>query len=132
MEDALCCYLQRRQKEAGLSDIQAAYGTASCRKYLRGDGVFLADMEHTGDILDMLTELRRLREWNLLFDRGELIRPEDIESLETRPLKYPAELETQVKKAAAAEDGEEIKRCYYRLYDIFRRGIYSRRRLKNA
>lgn len=93
---------------------------------------FWADMEHTGDILDMLTELRRLREWNLLFDRGELIRPEDIESLETRPLKYPAELETQVKKAAAAEDGEEIKRCYYRLYDIFRRGIYSPAEIKEC
>ena len=91
-----------------------------------------ADMDHSGDILDTLTELRRLREWNLLFDRGELIRPEDIDALDIVPLKYPAELETQVKKAAAAEDGEEIKRCYYRLYDIFRRGIYSPAEMKEC
>ena len=91
-----------------------------------------SDMEHMGDILDTLTELRRLREWNLLFDRGEMIRPEDIDALAIVPLRYPAELETQVKKAAALEDGEEIKRCYYRLYDIFRRGIYSPAEIKEC
>ena len=34
-----------------------------------------------------------IREWNLFFDRGDLIRREDVESMEIVPLKYPAELE---------------------------------------
>ncbi len=91
-----------------------------------------AEMEHTGDILDTLTELRRLREWNLLFDRGELIRKQDIEALKVTPIKYPAELEIQVKKAAASDNGSEIKKCYYRLYDMFRNENHSPAEIKEC
>ena len=91
-----------------------------------------AEMEHTRDILDTLTELRRLREWNLLFDRGELIRQQDIAALKVSPIKYPAELEMQVKKAAASDNGEEIKKCYYRLYDMFRQGKHSPAEIKEC
>ena len=71
-----------------------------------------------------LEELRKLKEWNLVFDRGELIRPCDIRKLEPVSLKYPAELEGRVRRAVMAENGEEIKKCYYALYDIFRGEIY--------
>ena len=44
--------------------------------------------------------------------------------METMPLKYPAELEGQVRRAVTAKRGEEIKKCYYRLYDLLRRKPY--------
>ena len=60
-------------------------------------------------------------DWNLLYDRGDLIRISQIKEKEPLPLRYPAELEQRVKKAVLAEDGEEMKRCYYRVYDLLRR-----------
>lgn len=90
------------------------------------------EMEHTGDLLDTITEMRRLREWNLLFERGQLISPENIRGLQVLPLKYPAELEDQMKKAVSLSDGEEIKKCYYRLYDLFRQEIYSPQSIKEC
>ena len=69
--------------------------------------------------------MNAMKDWNLLFDRGELIRQEVIDGQETVPLKYPAEIELQVRQAMIAKDGEGIKRAYYRLYDQIRREPHS-------
>ena len=84
-----------------------------------------AEMKHLTEMLDVLRKMQRMRDWNLLFDRGDLIWQEEIERLETMPLKYPADLESQVRRAVTAKRGEEIKKCYYRLYDLLRRKPYS-------
>src|SRR5699024_6881496 len=84
-----------------------------------------AEMKHLTEMLDVLRKMQRMRDWNLLFDRGDLICQEEIEGLETMPLKYPADLESQVRRAVTAKRGEEIKKCYYRLYDLLRRKPYS-------
>lgn len=87
----------------------------------RGEIVcFWTDMEDGLELLGGLKEIRRMREWNLLFDRGDLIRKEDVERIETVPVTYPAELEGQARQAVLEADGEEIKKCYYRLYDRLR------------
>lgn len=84
------------------------------------------------DMPECLRDLRRIREWNLIFDRGDIIRAKDVEALAVVPLKYPAELENQVRQAVLASNGEEIKKSYYRLYDIFRREIHSPRDIKEC
>lgn len=100
---------------------------------LQGEVVCLwKDMEHLTELPETLQELRSLREWNLVFDRGELIRPLDIEKLELSALKYPANLEERVKRAVMSENGEEIKKCYYALYDMFRGEIYSPPEIKEC
>lgn len=90
------------------------------------------ETERMENLSEALRKLRQIREWNLLFDRGELIRWEDVEALEIVPLKYPAELEGQMRQAVLAANGEEIKKCYYRLYEILRREPHSPREMKEV
>lgn len=83
------------------------------------------NVSQLSNMLDALKDLRNLSEWNLVFDRGKLIAPEDIERLETVPLRYPADLEDRLRRAVAASDGEDIKKCYYRFYDCLRRETHA-------
>lgn len=89
-------------------------------------------LPHLNEMLDGMRTLRNLCEWNLGFDRGKLIRPEDIEKLEPVPLHYPVELEERLRKVVAVSDGEEIKRCFYRLYDLFRREEHAPGEIKEC
>lgn len=100
---------------------------------IRGEVVCLwEETEHMCDFPEALRNLRQIREWNLLFDRGSLIRRRDVEKMEIVPLKYPAALEAQVRRAVLDENGEEIKKCYYRLYDLFRAEPHSPREIKEC
>lgn len=90
------------------------------------------DMKNSLELLEGLRRIERMREWNLLFDRGDLIRKEDIEKITVVPLKYPAELERQGRQAALEPDGEEIKKCYYRLYDWMKSQPHSPSELKEC
>ena len=90
------------------------------------------ETEHMEGFPAVLRSMRQIREWNLLFDRGEIIRRKDVEALDVMPLKYPAELEAQVRQAVLAMNGEEIKKCYYRLYDFFRAEPYNPREIKEC
>ena len=100
---------------------------------IRGEVVCLwEETEHMCDFPEALRNLRQIREWNLLFDRGSLIRRRDVEEMEIVPLKYPAALEAQVRRAVLDENGEEIKKCYYRLYDLFRAEPHSPRDIKEC
>lgn len=89
-----------------------------------------ADMKNGLELLEGLKEIERMREWNLLFDRGDLIRKEDVESLAVVPVKYPAELERQARQAVLELEGEEIKKCYYKLYDRLRSQPHSPAEIK--
>ena len=59
------------------------------------------DVQHLEMLNVSLKNLRMIREWNLFFDRGDLIRREDVESMEIVPLKYPAELENRLRRSAS-------------------------------
>ena len=91
-----------------------------------------ADMKNGLELLEGLKRIERMREWNLLFDRGDLIRKEDVERLAVVPVKYPAELERQARQAVLELEGEEIKKCYYRLYDRLRSQPHSPAEMKEC
>lgn len=82
---------------------------------------FWAEMEKGNQLPEKLWEIQQNRDWNLLYDRGDLIRVSQIREKEPLPLRYPAELEQRVKRAVLGEDGEDMKKCYYRVYDLLRR-----------
>ena len=96
-----------------------------CRK-LQGTVVCIwSEADRIVDLPDVLKHMNSMKDWNLLFDRGELIRQEVIDSQKTMPLKYPAAIEDQVRQAVPAKDSEEIRRAYYRFYDYIRREPHS-------
>lgn len=84
------------------------------------------------DLPDVLKHMNFMKDWNLLFDRGELIRQAAIDSQETVPLKYPAEIESRARQAVVSKNGEEIKRSYYTLYDYMRREPHSPGEMKEC
>ena len=100
---------------------------------LRGTVVCIwAKAHQIVELPDVLKHMNSMKDWNLLFDRGELIRQEAIDCQKTVPLKYPAEIESQARQAVKAKDGEEIKRAYYRLYDHIRREPHSPEEMKGC
>ena len=103
-----------------------------CRK-LKGTVVCIwSETERIVDLPDVLKHMNFMKDWNLLFDRGELIRQEVIDRQKTIPLKYPAEIENQARQAVPAKDSEEIRRSYYRFYDYIRREPHSPGEMKEC
>lgn len=88
---------------------------------IRGDVVCL--WKEIGQILelpDAMKQMQKMRAWNLFFDRGYLIRCDDIQKMEILPLRYPPELETRGKHAVLSGNAKELRNCYYNLYEVFR------------
>lgn len=90
------------------------------------------EMEHMTDIAEELKKMQEEKEWNLLFDRGTLIRREDIKNMHPIPMKYPVDLEEQGKQAVLNGDLEKVKNCYYKLYDYFRKETYEPKEMKEV
>ena len=90
------------------------------------------EMERILELSDILRKIQGISHWNLLFDRGELIRYREAGAVKTVPLKYPGELEDRVRQAVLSANGEEIKKCYYRLYDILRREMHDPTEMKEC
>lgn len=100
---------------------------------LRGPVVCVrAKADRMTDLQAVFGRIYAMRDWNLLFDRGELICTEKIEGMEIMPLKYPVYIEDQLKNAMTVKNGEEIKQCYYRLYDYLRQETYSPEDMKEC
>lgn len=90
------------------------------------------EMEHMTDIAEELKKMQEEKEWNLLFDRGALIRREDIKNMHPVPMKYPVDLEEQGKQAVLNGEPEKVKSCYYKLYDYFRKETYEPKEMKEV
>lgn len=100
---------------------------------IRGELVCLWEgVQHLEMLNVSLKNLRMIREWNLFFDRGDLIRREDVESMEIVPLKYPAELENRLRRSAVISNRKEIIKCYYTLYDLCKRDPHSPSQIKEV
>ncbi|HJA07416.1 MAG TPA: response regulator [Candidatus Mediterraneibacter pullicola] len=100
---------------------------------LRGTVVCIrARAERLVDLQEVLGRMYAILDWNLLFDRGELICMEKIEGMEIMPMRYPVHIESRLKNAITAKNGEEVKQCYYQLYDYLRRKPYSPRDMKEC
>ena len=103
---------------------------------------FWSEMGKGSQLPEKMREIQETRDWNLLYDRGDLIRISQIKEKEPLPLRYPAELdlplrypaelEQRVKKAVLGEDGEDMKRCYYRVYDLLRRQLHFPKDMKEC
>ena len=91
-----------------------------------------ARAERLVDLQAALGRMYAMLDWNLLFDRGELICTEKTEGMEIMPLRYPAHIESRLKNAVTEKNGEEIKQCYYQLYDHLRRKPYSPEDMKEC
>ena len=74
-----------------------------------------ARAERLVDLQAVLGRMHVMLDWNLLFDRGELICAEKIKGMEIMPMRYPAHIEGRLKNALTAKNGEEIKQCFYQL-----------------
>src|SRR5699024_1677929 len=81
---------------------------------------FWAEMKKGRQLPEKLREIQQSRDWNLLYDRGDLIRVSQIREKEPLPLRYPVQLEQRLKRAVLGEDREDIEKCYYRVYDPLR------------
>ncbi|MCU6746078.1 response regulator [Faecalicatena acetigenes] len=90
------------------------------------------EMDHMINMAGELQIIQREREWNLLFDRGALIRKEDIDAIHPLPVKYPLELEEQGKQAVLNNDREKIRKCYYKLYDYLRSDPHEPKAIKET
>lgn len=91
-----------------------------------------ARAERLVDLQAVLGRMHVMLDWNLLFDRGELICAEKIKGMEIMPMRYPVHIESRLKNALTAKNGEEIKQCYYQLYDHLRRKPYSPEDMKEC
>ncbi|WP_306480565.1 response regulator transcription factor [Mediterraneibacter sp.] len=100
---------------------------------IRGELVCLWDEAERLEMLNVsLKNLRTIREWNLFFDRGDLIRCKDVEAMEIVPLKYPSELEHRLRRASVTVDRKEIIKCYDALYDLCKRDPHSPSQIKEV
>ncbi|CUX24417.1 response regulator transcription factor [Clostridium sp. C105KSO13] len=75
-----------------------------------------SSLEKILDLPEAIREMQAKREWNLLLGKGALIRKEDIEKLETVPIKYPTELEYEACKAVKQGNKEILINCYKSLF----------------
>lgn len=103
------------------------------RGSLPGEAVCLwGDMERLAELPARIQELKNLREWNLVLDRGELITPQDIKNMKISTVKYPADLEERLRHAVTSENEEEIRKCYSALYDMLRHELYAPAEIKEC
>lgn len=84
------------------------------------------------DMQRAITEMRQSKDWSLVFGREEMITKERILSVETVPLKYPLELETQVRQAIIRRDQDEFERCFVQFQAICREKPHRPEEIKEA
>jgi two-component system response regulator YesN len=89
-------------------------------------------MEQIVDLSVVVREMLKELEWNLSFEKGSLIRKEDIQRWRTVPLKYPAELENEACHGVQKNDREVIRTCYEVLFSYCREGSYLPGDIKKA
>ena len=63
--------------------------------------------------------MQKEKEWNLLLNKGTLLRKEEIEKIKVVPLKHPAELEDKACQAMKRGDWETLKECYRNLFRYY-------------
>ena len=84
------------------------------------------------DLQSVMGRMHVMLDWILLFDRGELLCAEKITVMDILQMRYPVHIESRLKNALTAKNGEEIKQCYYQLYDHLRRKPYSPEDMKEC
>lgn len=86
----------------------------------------LSDMQRT------ITRMRESKDWSLVFGRERMITENEISSVETTPLKYPMELETQVRQAIVRRDKAEFGKCFVQFQGVCREKPHRPEEIKEA
>lgn len=76
-------------------------------------------IERILDLPEAVSGIQKEKEWNLLLNKGTLLRKEEIEKLKIVPLKHPAELEDEACQAIKRGDWETLKECYRKLFQYY-------------
>ena len=71
------------------------------------------------DLPEAVGEMQKEKEWNLLLNKGTLLRKEEIEKIKVVSLKHPAELEDKACQAMKRGDWETLKECYRNLFRYY-------------
>lgn len=77
-------------------------------------------------------ELDRDRMWNLGYPAGTLITPEEIGKIEPVPVKYPFELEEQMKKAVSNQNREDFLAALQQFAQMGACGLYHPNELRET
>lgn len=77
-------------------------------------------------------ELEEERMWNLSFPSGTLITPQKIEQMTAAPLKYPFEVEDQIKRSVTSKDQEELYRALQKFEQMCACGAYHPNEIREA
>lgn len=85
-----------------------------CRKMEQAPVFNWVASEGLKGLPDAFAELEEERMWNLSYPKGTLITRERIERMEAASLKYPFEIEDQIKRAAMTRDREGLYRALRR------------------
>lgn len=86
----------------------------------------IADMHGT------IREMRESKDWSLVFGRECMITKSEITRIETVPLKYPMELETQVRQAIIRRDKTEFGKCFVLFQERCREHPHRPEEIKEA
>ncbi|MEG2987618.1 MAG: response regulator, partial [Lachnospiraceae bacterium] len=77
-------------------------------------------------------KISEMLEWNLLFKKGTLLSKEKIESIHTEPLKYPLELETQIRQAIIKHDIHGFEKCFNKFNELCKEQPHQPKEIKEA
>lgn len=80
----------------------------------------------------VMEEMLKEREWNLLLEKGSLIRQEDIEAIKTVPLKHPTELEDKACQAAKRGDKEKVIEYFKLLFEYYKKALHTPDEIKKS
>lgn len=89
-------------------------------------------MDSLLELPQVMQEMRKEREWNLLLEKGTLIRKEDIEKIDTLPLKYPIELEDKACQAAKRLDKKTMVESFKALFTYYKEATYAPDEIKKS
>lgn len=81
---------------------------------------------------DTIKSMNNAMEWNLTFGRGVLIGNEGFLNLNLTPLEYPAEIESQGRKAVMNRSRLECEKCFQRFVKYCRGEVHAPKDMKDA
>lgn len=89
-------------------------------------------LENLLELSDAVSQMQQEREWNLLLGRGFLIRHEDVEKIETTPLKHPTELEDKACQAVKRMDQKMVAGCFEALFQYYQEAPHTPEETKTS
>ncbi len=84
------------------------------------------------NVRESIVSMDSVTEWNLFFGKGVLISEDKVAKTTLYPLKYPIQIETQIKTAFMEYDEEEFRECIHKMREYCRKEACSPQNMKEA